>query len=158
MEEYLRHYEEILEEVIPQSPELPGASKLINHFHATNTPLAICTGSDALEFKQKTRRFGHWLEKIPIQVLAGSDPDVKFGKTRTARQWVMDLFRLGKPAPDPYLVTLKRFPKPPASPENVLVFEDSINGVRSALAAGMTTVRNTCISRLNLEPTPTLVS
>lgn len=85
VEEYLRHYEEILEEVIPQSPELPGASKLISHFHATSIPLAICTGSDSLEFKQKTRRFGHWLEKIPIQVLAGSDPDVKRGRTMAGR-------------------------------------------------------------------------
>jgi HAD superfamily hydrolase (TIGR01509 family) len=124
VEEYLSHYERLLEELIPLSPELPGASKLIDHFHACRIPLAICTGSDIIEFAQKTRRFAHWLEKIPIQVLAGSDPEVKYGK----------------PHPDPYLVTFKRFPERPASPKNVLVFEDSINGARSSLAAGMTTV------------------
>lgn len=42
----------------------------------------------------------------------------------------------GKPAADAYLVTMKRFPSPPKSPRNVLVFEDSPNGVRSAVAAG----------------------
>lgn len=63
------------------------------------------------------------LEKIPIIVTA-SDPEVK----------------KGKPAPDPYLVTLKRFSQPPKSFKNVLIFEDSVNGVYSALAAGCTTI------------------
>lgn len=63
------------------------------------------------------------MEKIPIIVTA-NDPDVKHGK----------------PAPDPYLVTMKRFLEPPQSSKNVLVFEDSINGVYSALAAECTTI------------------
>lgn len=42
----------------------------------------------------------------------------------------------GKPAPDPYLITMERFKSKPEKPSNVLVFEDSVNGVRSALAAG----------------------
>lgn len=61
--------------------------------------------------------------KIPIIVTA-SDPEVKHGK----------------PAPDPYLVTMKRFMETPKNPKNVLVFEDSINGVYSALAAGCSTI------------------
>lgn len=31
---------------------------------------------------------------------------------------------------------MARFAQPPASPSNVLVFEDSLNGARSAIAAG----------------------
>ncbi|KAI1733130.1 haloacid dehalogenase-like hydrolase domain-containing protein [Ditylenchus destructor] len=124
--EYMKHYDMLLDELIPLALELPGASKLIDHFHSNAVPLAICTGSDNEEFTLKIRRFSHWLEKIPLAqvVLAGSDPEVKNGK----------------PHPDPYLVTLKRFPAPPVSPSNVLVFEDSINGVRSALAAGLNVV------------------
>jgi hypothetical protein len=54
--------------------DLPGANNLISHFHGTGVPLAICTGSDATEFEWKTRRFPHWLERIPKRVLSGSDP------------------------------------------------------------------------------------
>lgn len=90
-------------ELLSTSSELPGASKLIDHFYSNNIPMAICTGSDNIEFSQKTQNFGHWLEKIKLQVLSGSDPEV---------------FN-GKPHPDPYLVTLSRFEKLPASPKNV---------------------------------------
>ncbi|KAI1714144.1 haloacid dehalogenase-like hydrolase domain-containing protein [Ditylenchus destructor] len=124
--EYMKHYDLLLEELIPLALELSGASKLIDHFHSRAVPLAICTGSDNEEFALKMRRYSHWLEKIPLTqvVLSGSDPEVKNGK----------------PHPDPYLVTLKRFAVPPLSPSNVLVFEDSINGVRSALAAGLNVI------------------
>uniref|UniRef100_A0A915DNQ4 Uncharacterized protein n=1 Tax=Ditylenchus dipsaci TaxID=166011 RepID=A0A915DNQ4_9BILA len=124
--DYMRRYDLMLEEFIPQAVELPGASKLINHFHAHNLPLAICTGSDTEEFALKMRNYSHWLDKIPFKqvVLSGSDPEVKNGK----------------PHPDPYLVTLTRFPVPPASPKSVLVFEDSVNGARSAITAGLTVI------------------
>lgn len=57
-------------------------------------------------------------------VLAGDDPEVKHGK----------------PAPDPYLITMRRMNPVPKDPKSVLVFEDSVNGVLSALAANNTVI------------------
>lgn len=48
--------------------------------------------------------------------------------------------RRGKPAPDGYNVAMRRFQLWPDGPGNVVVFEHSINGVRSAVAAGMRVV------------------
>lgn len=56
--------------------------------------------------------------------MAGDDPEIKHGK----------------PAPDPFLATMNRFAEKAESPMNVLVFEDSANGVRAAIAAGMQVV------------------
>ncbi|VDK31884.1 unnamed protein product [Gongylonema pulchrum] len=63
-------------------------------------------------------------EKAKILVLSGDDPAIK----------------RGKPAPDPFLVTMDRFKDRPEKAANVLVFEDAANGVRAALAAGMPVV------------------
>lgn len=118
--EYEKLYDVQLERLLTAPKELPGADKLISHLFQQKVPMAICTGSDEWEFDLKTRNLQKWLDKIPLRVLSGSDPAVKHGK----------------PAPDPYLITLERMGKQ-IDPQKVLVFEDSINGVKSALAAGM---------------------
>lgn len=59
-----------------------------------------------------------------IKVTAGDDPEIK----------------RGKPAPDPFLATMNRFKEKAESALNILVFEDSANGVRAAIAAGMQVV------------------
>lgn len=122
--QYDEVYEQTLDELLPNSPILPGVEKLLNYFVKIKIPLAICTGSNTHEYEQKTKKLKEFLKPIPLVVLAGDDPEIKNGK----------------PAPDPYLVTMSRFPNPPKNPENVLVFEDSLNGVRSSLAAGCTTI------------------
>lgn len=52
-------------------------------------------------------------------MLAGDDPEIK----------------KGKPAPDPYIVTMKRMNPPVTDTKSVLVFEDSLNGALSGIAA-----------------------
>jgi len=121
VEEYMEKYDKLLDVKLQECPELPGASKIINHLSKHKIPMGICTGSDEGEFVIKTHKnYQDWLKKIPLQVLCGTDPEVEHGK----------------PSPDPYIVTMRRMTPPPVDPKNVLVFEDSLNGAISALAAG----------------------
>lgn len=97
-----------------------GVERAIKHLHSKNVPIAVATSSpeEGVELKFQLRQE---LYNLFHHVVCGStDPDV----------------RRGKPEPDIFLVCAARFPEnPPVS--KCLVFEDSVNGVRSALAAGM---------------------
>lgn len=48
--------------------------------------------------------------------------------------------RLTKPAPDIFLACAAKFPKPPVSMDQCLVFEDAENGIVAGLNAGMKVV------------------
>ncbi|CAI2348588.1 unnamed protein product [Caenorhabditis sp. 36 PRJEB53466] len=120
-EEYSRKYDAILTEMFQKSEAMPGAEKLVRHLIQKRIPVGLCTGSCSRTFPTKLDNHSDWVNLIELQVLSGDDPEVKFGK----------------PHPDPFLVTMRRFGQPPESPKNVLVFEDSYNGVLSALEAGM---------------------
>jgi len=123
VDEYVRHVREELTRLLPTSQFLPGAVKLVQHLQKHGIPIAIATGSDSFTFKKKTQNHGDFLLLFTHWVLSGDDPMV-------AR---------GKPAPDIFIVCNGRFASPPA-PENVLVFEDALNGVTAAAAAGMQVV------------------
>jgi pseudouridine-5'-monophosphatase len=88
---------------------MPGAIRLIQHLYQYKIPMAICTNSrkEHVELKTKDR---YWREMISLRVMAPSDPEVE-------RQ---------KPAPDSYLVTMKRFETKPVSSRNVLAFEGKL--------------------------------
>ncbi|MCP9258817.1 hypothetical protein DINM_001815 [Dirofilaria immitis] len=118
--EYRTQYLKLSGKYLPDSQLLPGALRLVKHLAKHLVPMAICTGSSTFEFEAKMQKQHELLQLINLRVLA-DDPSVK----------------QGKPAPDAFLVTMERFDKKPASAANVIVFEDSINGIRAALAAGM---------------------
>ncbi|EFO22397.1 HAD-superfamily hydrolase [Loa loa] len=121
VDEYCKKYDEMAEEMLPKCSLMPGVLKLIRHLKAQNIPMAICTGSTRKEFELKTQYHKELLDLISLRILSGDDPAVK----------------RGKPAPDPFLVTMSRFNEKPEKAENVLVFEDATNGVYAAIAAGM---------------------
>ncbi|MCP9258088.1 hypothetical protein DINM_002611 [Dirofilaria immitis] len=121
VDEYCKKYDEMAEEMLPKCSLMPGVMKLVRHLKAHSIPMAICTGATKKEFELKTRCHKELLDLISLRVLSGDDPAVK----------------RGKPAPDPFLVTMERFKQKPEKAENVLVFEDATNGVYAAIAAGM---------------------
>uniref|UniRef100_A0AAF5PS58 HAD-superfamily hydrolase n=1 Tax=Wuchereria bancrofti TaxID=6293 RepID=A0AAF5PS58_WUCBA len=120
LEQYRKQYLELASKYLPDSKLLPGALRLVKHFAKHLIPIALCTGSSTFEFETKMQKHQELLQLINLRVLA-DDPSVKHCK----------------PAPDAFLITMQRFVKKPTSAANVLVFEDSINGVRAAIAAGM---------------------
>jgi len=72
----------------------------------------------------KTVNCKHLISMMDTLVLTGDDSEVK----------------RGKPAPDPYLVTMGRMNLQPESAKRVLVIEDAVNGAKSGIAAGATTI------------------
>jgi HAD superfamily hydrolase (TIGR01509 family) len=98
------------------APDIPGAIDAIRRI-ARNHPVAIASSAHRAVIDAALRATG-LAALIPVVVSS-------------------DEVAHGKPAPDVYLEAARRLG---VEPEACLVVEDSINGVRAAVAAGMTVV------------------
>jgi len=117
--------EQTIPEMFKKAEAMPGAEKLVRHLHRHNIPIAVCTGSNQVNLALKTTQHTDLFTLFHHVVTCSDDPEVKHGK----------------PHPQPFQVTLSRFPDASTiNPSQVLAFEDSPNGVLSAKAAGMCTV------------------
>lgn len=117
---FLEEREVFLAQVLPQAKPLPGAVRLIKHFHQHQIPQAVATSSGSRSFRLKTTDHQEWFALFDCIVL-GDDPALK----------------RGKPAPDIFLLAAQRLG---ATPEQCLVFEDAHAGMEAALAAGMSVI------------------
>lgn len=133
-EEQQRHF--------PDSQPLPGAAKLLDDLKVAKTvgrgqavQVALATSSQTENFRLKTGRpeIAKMFEVFaPERRILGEDP--RLGKGR------------GKPRPDIYLLALQvinsslQEGEPKITPEECLVFEDSVPGVESGRRAGMRVV------------------
>jgi pseudouridine-5'-monophosphatase len=118
-EEYLRRRAPRLDALFPSAREIPGARAFVSRLAQLGIPLAVATSSERYQYELKITHHD-WFGAFRA-VVCGDDP------------------RIGalKPAPDIFLVTACELG---VTPEQCLVFEDSLAGVASALAAGMQVV------------------
>ncbi|KAH9823550.1 HAD-like domain-containing protein [Melampsora americana] len=130
-------------EMFPHVKPMPGAERLVEHLYKNKIPMAIATGSIRQNFNLKTSNLKHFFSKFGQNVICGDSIEMK----------------RGKPNPDPFLLAAKKFLGLQISsdekgnlnplnehqldqldglrPDEILVFEDGIPGVRAAKAAGM---------------------
>ncbi|MEL6788398.1 MAG: HAD-IA family hydrolase [Cyanobacteria bacterium J06607_15] len=119
-EEYLVERNKLLYPLYGSAKVLPGTVELIQHLASHNIPQAIASSSSQHHFAMKTANHQQWLKLLKQKTL-GDDPEIA----------------QGKPAPDIFLLAAKRFN---ANPEQCLVFEDSVAGMKAAIAAEMSVV------------------
>lgn len=100
---------------------MPGAQEIIMSLSARNIPLALATSSKKETFLIKTKPHQELFKQMK-SIVCGDDPKVKNSK----------------PAPDIFLTAAGRIEAD--KPGDCLAFEDSPNGVKAALAAGMKTI------------------
>lgn len=119
-EEYLEERNELLYPLYKTATALPGTVNLTQHLYNHQIPQAIASSSSRHHFAMKTVNHQEWFS-IFDRFTLGDDPEIK----------------RGKPAPDIFLLAAERFG---VSPEQCLVFEDSIAGMKAAISAGMSVV------------------
>ncbi|XP_018320548.1 probable pseudouridine-5'-phosphatase isoform X1 [Agrilus planipennis] len=119
-EEYYKQLTEQYQIMFQNCELMPGAERIVRHFHSSNVPIAVATSSNEDAFRIKMQNHQELFSLFNHIVCGGTDPHVK----------------AGKPHPDIFLVCASRFPEKP-SPEQCLVFEDSHNGVLAAKSANM---------------------
>lgn len=119
-DEYLIERNKLIYPLYQTAKALPGTRELTQHLANCRVPQAIASSSSLHHFKMKTVNHQPWLKLFQVVTL-GDDPEID----------------QGKPAPDIFLLTAKKLN---ADPEKCLVFEDSIAGMKAAIAAKMSVV------------------
>lgn len=102
---------------------MAGAGRLLRHLHKSNIPFCLATSSGKEIAELKMSSHSELFKLFTHYVMGSTDPAVTHGK----------------PAPDIFLIAANRFIDKP-DPSKCLVFEDSPNGVKAGIAAGMQVV------------------
>ena len=136
--EFLEKRERHLRALFPNATEIKGASEYLQQLKEIGTRIALATSSSKTLCEIK---IGHrdWSNIFECKIY-GDDPE---------------LLR-SKPAPDIFILCAQRMA---VSPENIIVFEDSKNGIQAAKGAGMKVVgiRNEFMSEADFEDADFLV-
>ncbi|XP_047537474.1 pseudouridine-5'-phosphatase-like [Vanessa atalanta] len=122
-DEFMDECQKVYEKIFVNVQLMPGAQKLVDHLHSKGVPIALATSSSENSIEMKMQNHKSFLKYFHHLTMGSSDPEVT----------------KGKPDPIIFLVCASRFPDKP-KPENCLVFEDAVNGVKAACAANMQVV------------------
>ena len=115
LDEILTAYEvPLMRRLREPRPALPGAIDLLTALRERRIPIALCTAS-----------YRRWVDAI----LPAAGITITFDAYATA-----DMVAATKPAPDPYLLAAQQLGVEPA---RCIAIEDSLNGLTSAITAGM---------------------
>ncbi|KAH8809045.1 HAD-like domain-containing protein [Xylogone sp. PMI_703] len=143
LDQYREELKEKQKEIFPSSQPLPGVEKLLSDLDKATTAegsgagrkvhIALATSSHEGNFKLKTNHLEELFSVFPHhRRILGDDIRIKPGR--------------GKPFPDIYLLALESINssleegEPPITPEECLVFEDSVPGIEAGRRAGMRVV------------------
>ncbi|MEC8299481.1 MAG: HAD-IA family hydrolase [Pseudomonadota bacterium] len=136
--EFLEKREKHLRALFPSATEIKGAGEYLHRLKVARTRIALATSSSKTLCEIK---IGHraWSNIFECKIY-GDDPE---------------LLR-SKPAPDIFILCAQRMA---VSPENIIFFEDSKNGIQAAKGAGMKVVgiRNEFMSEADFEDADFLV-
>ena len=124
--EYLEARDQLQTERFKTCKLLPGVLRLVQHLEKHRIPIAVATSSCKLPFEYKTNHNRHLFDLFDV-VVTFDNPNVI----------------RGKPAPDIYLEAQRQLASNKSlslSSDTALVFEDTLSGMRAALAAGMSVV------------------
>jgi pseudouridine 5'-phosphatase len=117
--EYNQQREVELIRLVPKVRAMPHAEALVAQLRAANVPMAIATSGHASITARKLA--GHAFLNDIKPLICGDDSRL----------------RLAKPAPDIFLLAAAELG---AEPAQCVVLEDTVNGVRAGVAAGMRTI------------------
>lgn len=123
VEQFLHTLDDLVREEFTRLNLMKGAARLLRHLHESNIPFCLATSSGKEMAEIKMSSHSELFKLFSHYVMGSTDPEVK----------------QGKPAPDIFLIAANRFKDKP-HPSKCLVFEDSPNGVKAAVAAGMQVV------------------
>ena len=118
-EEFQRRREELLIEPFKTCQFKKGARETTHKCkYELGIKVGIATSSPRKNFENKTNHLKDWLDEDIDIIITGDDGRIK----------------AGKPAPDIFLLGAKELG---VDPQECIVFEDAISGVKSAISAGI---------------------